>query len=301
MRVVALAILLLASACTAGRVATWERSIDLTKKGDDAALVKAGDDAFQGREKEASLRQAIELWEKAIALNPGNHETLVKLARAYYLLADGFLFLRMNEAKDDDRKDQIKKEMLEAFGKGVEYGERALIALSPAFREKVQAKVKVQDAVAVLTKEAVPALWWYATSLGKWARAMGLTKAVYHKDTVKRSVERVLELDRDFWYAGADRYFGAYYAYLSPMLGGDPAKSKAHFDRALQVAPNYFGTKVLLAEMYYGKRRPDRATFEKLLQEVIRGDPRSIPEVAPEQRLEQKKAELLLKQADDLF
>ena len=45
----------------------------------------------------------------------------------------------------------------------------------------------------------------------------------------------------------------------------------------------------------------DRELFQRLCDEVLAGDPEAIPEIAPELRLEQSKAQNLLNQIDDLF
>ncbi len=51
----------------------------------------------------------------------------------------------------------------------------------------------------------------------------------------------------------------------------------------------------------YATKKQDRALFEKLLKEVVAADATTDPEIIPEQELEKKKAEDLLKRAEDLF
>jgi tetratricopeptide (TPR) repeat protein len=288
-------VLLGMAGCSAGRLASWEKGVDVSKKGDDSAAVAQGDKAWAERGNEARLRAAIAAWEQAAAQNPSNGTTQAKLARAYYLLADGHLsFL----AEKDEAK---KKEMLDAYERGVQAAERGLLIASPEFAREMRAGKKMLETIPLLGKEAVPALYWYATNLGKWARAKGLTTAIAHKKNIFASIEKVFKLDRDYFYAGPDRYFGSYYAFLSSIMGGDKKKSKAHFDHALQVAPNAFATKVLMADLYYGKRMQNRPEFERLLKEVINGNPDALPELGPENRIEQKKAQDLLRRVEDIF
>ena len=78
------------------------------------------------------------------------------------------------------------------------------------------------------------------------------------------------------------------------------AKSREHFDKSVAKQPNYFGTHVLMAEDLAVKAQ-DRKLFDEHIDYVLKGDPASIADLAPENRIEQKKAELLKKQADDLF
>ena len=103
-RALLVSLLVTLAACRAGRTATWEKGIDLSKKGDDAAHVKAGDEAWKDRGNEASLRKALSAWADAAKVNPGNAETLTKLGRGHYLLADGHLSFEAekNSAKKDE-------------------------------------------------------------------------------------------------------------------------------------------------------------------------------------------------------
>ena len=288
-------LLVLIVACSAGRVATWEKGVDTTKKGDDTGPIRAGDDAFKDRGNEASLRKALASWEQAADANPGNAETLTKLARGYYFLADGYLAFDAEKSKDQ------KQAMLAAFEKGLIFAERALMILSPPFAEKMKAKTDVKVAVDVIEKNAAGPLYWYATNLAKWARAKGITTILFHKERAKKAIEHVVKIDPNYWHGGPDRYLGAFYSVLSGMMGGDVKKSKQHFDRSLEIAPAYLGTKYLLAETYYGKRAQNRKLFEDTLNEILKANPDVIPEIAPEQRVEQRKAAALLKNVEDIF
>lgn len=282
-------------ACSAGRVATWERGIDLSKKGDDSALQKVAQDAFKDRLNIASLQRALATWEQAAQINAANIETYVMLSRGYYFLADG------HYSFDAGKDKAANKAMLENFEKGVAAAERGLIANSPDFAAKMKAKVKVIDALDALKASDAPLLYWYAVNLGKWARAKGLTTILFWKGTVKKAVEKVLALAPTYWYGAADRYLGALYSILGGMTGGDKKKSKVHFDASLKAAPNYFATKVLMAEHYYGKRMSDRKSFDRLLDEVIKGDANADPAIMPEQKIEQRRAADVVKRADDIF
>jgi hypothetical protein len=187
---------------------------------------------------------------------------------------------------------------LGAFEKGVAAGERALASVSPEFRTKVTHDEKVEVAIQVVGKEGLPAMYWYAVNLGKWSRAKGIAALLGNKDRVKGVLERVLALDETFFYGAPHRYFGVYWSLLP--VGRDLDKSKQHFDKSLAIAPNYVGTKVLMAESYAVKKQ-DRALFAKLLDEVLATPDAIIPEVTPETRIEKDKARELKAKIDDLF
>ncbi len=114
-----------------------------------------GDARWADRTDPQHVREAIAHWEAAIATEPGNAEVLVKLTHAYDFLADGYL-------RDDDDA------YLEALDDGVRWGERAMVVASPEFAAAMAQGAKYPDAIAQVGAQAVPAVFWYATALGKW-------------------------------------------------------------------------------------------------------------------------------------
>ncbi len=287
---VALAVVV-ASGC-AGRKAEWEQ--DNTNAPATTAdhstvvpIIAKGDENWAKRTDPAAIRAAIAEWEKAAEAEPKNLEVLIKLTRGHYFLADGYL--RDNE-----------KEYLEVMDKAVKWGERAMVAASPDFEAKMREGGKIPEAVATVPKEGVGAMYWYASALGKWAKRKGFAVLLGQKDNVKATMDRCLALDPNFFYGGPHRYFGAFYAVAPAFAGGDLEKSKVHFNKSLEIEPNYLGTKVLWAAELSVKQQ-DEDAFEKLLNEVLAAPDDAIPELIPEILVEKGKAKELLAQQEDLF
>ena len=250
-------------------------------------LIQAGDALWAQRTDPAKVRAAIAEWEKAAELEPKNTDLLVNLTRAHYFLADGFL-------RDDE------SDYLEVMDQGVKWGERAMVAASPEFEEKMRGGAKYPEAVHVVSKEGVPAMYWYACSLGKLAKRKGFAVLLGQKDNVKSTMDRCLELDPEYYYGGPHRYFGAYYAIAPAFAGGDLEKSKVHFKKSLEIEPQFVGTKVLWAGELAAKQQ-DEETFERLLNEVLQTSDTVIEDVAPETMVEKQKAKELLAKKDELF
>lgn len=281
----------LAVGCGKGRVNTWDAKAK-TQAPAQAAAVEGdpeaeGDALWEQRDDQAQLEAALAAWELALAAKPTDVELLVKLARGSYLLSDGYF-----------RAD--KERYLETFEKGVDYAERALTASSPEFEKRVRAGETVIKAVESVDAVGVPALYWYSSNLGKWAKAKGFTTLLGNKDTIKAIMERCLELDESYFYGGPHRYFGAYYAVAPSFAGGDLNKAKAHFDKSLEAAPDAVSTKVLMAENYAVKAQ-DRELFVKLLEEVLAVEDDIVPELVPETKIEKEKARELLAEVDENF
>ena len=279
--------------CGAGRKAQWEgpKPTSGSAAGESPdALVQKGDEAWANRGDKAQLEAAIDAWEKAAAMKPEDWTIHNRLARGYFFLADAHL---RTQGEDSEA-------YLSTFEKGTAAGERALAALSPEFKEKVVAKTPVEEAVKEIPKEGIEPLYWYASNLGKWAKAKGLPAQLGNKDKIKAAMDHVMKLDDTFFHAAPHRYFGAFYAVAPGFAGGDMAKSEKEFEKAIEMAPNYVGTKVLYAETW-AKKKKDRELFDKLLDEVIATPDDVIPELVPETKNEKAKAAELKAQADKLF
>jgi len=86
------------------------------------------------------------------------------------------------------------------------------MALSSDFAQRMQAGTRIEEAVSILDRTAVPALYWRSANLGKWAAAQGFATLLSYKDEIRAVMTRCLELDANYFFAGPHRYFGAFYA-----------------------------------------------------------------------------------------
>lgn len=305
----ALAIALTFAGACKGRTAAWEEKSNPPDGNSEKAVtpsdkvLEAGAAAWSARaEGKDKVLEAIAAWEVELGCEPGssspadrcagvpataaNAEMLAHMTRAYYFTADAYM-----------RNDEAS--YLDFMNRAVWWGERALIAASPEFAERMRNKGKYHEVIGVVGIEGLPAMYWYATALGKWARASGFGVLVGQKDNIKATMERALELDPNFYHGGPHRYFGAFYAVAPDFAGGDLAKSKQHYETSLEIAPYFLGTKVLMAENLV-RKLDDEDTFKRLLQEVIDADLNSVPaEVQPEMIIEKEKAKELLVMAEE--
>ncbi len=296
--VVTASALVMCAACGGGRQAAWETTAQKETKapvqsGDQLAEVKAAASAaWAERGDEKKLREAIAHYQRAIEIDPKDVESYEQLTRALYFLADGHIRFHTDANAESD--------LLKAFEQSVTAAEKGLIALSEPFAQKMRDGAKIEEAAKTLDKAGVPLLYWRASALGKWATAKGFATLLSYKDEIKEVMQICLDKDPDYFYSGPDRYFGVFYARAPSFAGGDLAKSREHFDKSIAKQPNYFGTHVLMAEDLAVKAQ-DRKLFDEHIEYVLKGDPAVIADLAPENRIEQKKAELLKKQASDLF
>lgn len=275
------------------------------QEGQHSQLVAEADALWAERGDRAKLEAGLAMWEQAIAVKDDDWETYAKLARGYYFLADAYLaFDAMGGAYPYDPDAIANQAANEAFLnthlRGIEHAERGLAAVNETFEKRILAGTRTEDAVVVITRKGIPLVYWYASNLGKWAKAKGFSTVLKHKDRIFKMVSHVYETAPDYFHGAADRYFGAFYAVAPSFAGGDLKKSESHFTASLVAEPEYLGTYVLWAELLATKNL-DADTFDAHLQKVLATSADAMPGLEPELEVEKRKAKLLLEKKTDLF
>jgi hypothetical protein len=257
-------------------------------------LVADGDALWDQRSDANALRNALAKWEEAVKLKDDDWQTYAKLTRGAYFLADGYLSF------EAEASPEAKKQYLNAHLRGIEHAERGMAAASKDFEKRILAGTKPEDAVVVLGRNAMPLVYWYASNLGKWAKATDFATILKNKERIFKMVSHVYETAPDYFYGAADRYFGAFYSIAPTFAGGDLNKSHEHFQASLKAAPNYLGTYVLAAELYAPKIQ-DPDVFDQYIQAVLDAPDDAIKGLEPEIAVEKRKAKLLMAKKDELF
>jgi len=285
----------LVASCGSTRETAWDTTSESTQldeatQAEVARLLAAADAAWANRGDQAQAKAAVDAWSKATDLDPQNAAALTELSHAIYFYAD--CYLRQDEENPDLYKGTHEE--------GTRAAERALSAMSPAFAEKMAAGELIEDAVTVLNASAVPALYWRSSNLGRWATLESFATLLSYKDEIRAIMEFCLDSDPLYWYQAPDRYFGIFYAKAPGFAGGDMKKSAAHFNISIDAQPNYYGTRILMAEEWAIKE-DNRPLYEELINYVLAGDPNVIPAIKPENECEQRKAQKLKDDADEYF
>lgn len=247
------------------------------------SIIQQADTQWANRGERASLQDAISLYEKAYALSP-SYSTAERLCRAYYFLADSFL---------------NGEEKLNTYYKGFEWGIKAM-ETDPTFKKLYKEGKSFDDASKHLGKEYEGAIYWAGASIGKWAKMKGIFSTLEYSSKAKKMIEHVYTMDKSYFYGGPSRWLGVYYAVAPSLFGGSMKKSKEMFDESLRIAPDYFATRVLMAENYAVKIK-DKVMFKQLLDYVLSKPANIIPGIEPDQKIEQEKAKKLLSEMNKLF
>jgi hypothetical protein len=114
-------------------------------------------------------------------------------------------------------------------------------------------------------------------------------------------MEFVARVDSGFYFGGAHLFLGALDGLRPRMLGGNPERSRAHFEAALRINHGNF----LMTYVYYARsyavQTQDEALFEELLMHVKNAAITEPQGVRLANAIAKKKAEALLAQKSELF
>ncbi len=252
-----------------------------------ADAVALGDARWEARTDPDNVREAIAHWEGAIAAEPSDAEVLVKLTHAYYFLADGYL-------RDDDDA------YLEALDRGVRWGERAMLAASPEFAAAMADDAKYSEAIARVGPTGVPAMFWYATALGKWAKKQGIAVMLDARTTSRsrwsaswRSNPRFSAVRRTPTLASTTP--------SHPPSPGATSRRRGSTSRPPWPCPPTCSRRRSCGRPSSRSRSRTRPDLDPLLAEVLAADEAVIPRITAENRIEQGKARELLARRDELF
>lgn len=230
---------------------------------DIQALLARADEAFRDDEdfNEAQLCQALRLYERALTLDPTNKKALNQLAQGYFMLGIEFL--------------QAKEEKRQAFARGRDRGLTRLGVPFPANPDLLCAaalptmrKAEEEDGIEE-AERVVAGIFWAGNNWGKWLDTLPegerISRGFGDLPCVQGSFERSLELDETYFAGGPRRAMGSL---ISQLPGGNLAQARAHFERAIEIAPDFLENKADLA-CGYAVRAGDRALFDRLLDEVL--------------------------------
>ena len=249
--------------------------------------LSAEPDIVQGREAAASLLVMLEGYLRA---DPDNTGLRRAAAQAYGSFAFGFL-----EKNEPGRARNLylrgRDHGLRALGAAFGFG-KAVKGGLPAFRKNLK----------TLGKDNLPLLFWTAYCWSGWINlSRNNPDALADLPRVAAMMDRARALDPAFFHGGPELFFGVYYGSRSRLLGGDPKKARAHFERAIAASGGKFLMAKLLYARYYAVQSQDKKLFMKLLGEVENAPARILPDQALANALARKGAHDLRAQAEELF
>lgn len=199
--------------------------------GEYQKLVSEGDSWYMGRSDLAKAKMAVEIYRKAIALDPDREDALWRLARALYWIGQHL----------------PEKHQVYIYEEAVQVAEKA-VKLSP---------------------DSVAAHYWLGVNYGFYGQAKGVLKSLSLIKPIKNEAAKVIELDPAYASGGAYLLLGRMYFVVPGLFGGDDEKAEQNLKIALKYGPHHYLTHVYLAELYMDQKKYDEA--EALLTQALEG------------------------------
>jgi hypothetical protein len=239
---------------------------------------------------EASIASNLKLLESVLRGDPGNEKLLLMACQGYASYAMAFV------------EDEDPVRAREFYLRGRDFGLRLFPAGSALGKALRSDPSGLAAALGRASDSEVPAVFWTALAWGG-AISLDLTDPDGLADLprVQAMMEWVGGKDPSYFHGGADFFLGTLAGSRPTMLGGDTAKSRAHFERALGLN----GGRFLLTYVYYARsyavQAQDSALFGRLLTAVDTASVDILPEARLSNVVAKRKASSLRAMLNDLF
>lgn len=264
---------------------------------DRVALEARAKAAFEARELPGHAEESGQAYEELAARSDAPVDALLNAARARRFAAEALARRSLQAAKDalpGARGAELSSAAAREAQACAADARKAWTQAAPKSAAAFEQDPSLASLAEVPASAAEPLLLdGVCTAL--WARTRGFVALAERRDELKAVFTRVGALDPRLDDAAADRHLGALLAQLPAYAGGDLREAKAHFERALSLAPGSSATRVLYARTVAVKQL-DRALFDRLLAEA-----QKLPARGIEDRAAQAEALELSQRADALF
>ena len=230
------------------------------------------------------------LLEGLIETAPGKRALRLNAAMMYFSYAFAFI------EDDDPGYASI------LYRKGFEHGRAALLKNKKLIRDWDVSHKEFVATLPALQKKDVPVAVWTAVN---WAQFISLhldsTAVLRDIPKVMSLLDRVAELDGDYFEGLVYTMIGSLHSFRPPLMGGDPEESLRNFEMAFSISGDSFLLSEYLFARFYLYRIQDGDAFEETLTELIE---RELSGDDPYQLLNliaRRKAHVLLGEIDELF
>jgi predicted anti-sigma-YlaC factor YlaD len=248
----------------------------------------------------AALPFSLKTLESLLQTSPKHKGMLLTACSGFTSYANAFVQLDAEalEATDYAESERLKARARRLYLRGRDYCLRRVELRRPGLRQALAA----DPATALGTvKYDVEELYWLGASWGS-AIAVGVDQPDLVADfpVVRTLMERALAIDEDY----AD---GAIHEVLitldgmSPSMGGDPARAREHFDRAVALSKGKSASAYVAAAVSIAQPASDKAQFQTLLEQALAVNPDDVPDIRLATLIAQRRARILQSRVDELF
>ncbi len=214
-----------------------------------------------------------------------------------HALAEGYCKYAFAYVEDDDPERASA-----LYLRGKRYALRSLAGYENGQNLAAVSIKEFPEALREFEVDAMPGLFWLTQSWAGWLNLnLHNPEALADISKVEALALRIRELDETFMYGGPDLLLGAFYGGRTKLLGGDPDKARAHFEKSLDLGQNKFLPTLFWYAKTVAVTTRDRELFERLLNRVLETPADVLPERRLANEIAKIKAGKLLDSANDIF
>lgn len=287
------------ASCALDKLAVGMVSDALTSEGSNEVFT--GDDDPQLVAD--ALPFAIKLYESLLAMSP-EHKGLIRTTGSLYVMyANAFVAGPADYLPQEqfDEKRAARERAFKLYIRGRDMIINGLDKNYPGFKTALEAG-SPEEILKKMKSEDVGLLYWAAAG---WISAFALHPVDVELATgvprAAKLVARAYELNPGYDNGSLDDFYIQFYASLPEALGGDKAKAKTHYEKALERNKGRSaGTYLAYATSVYLPMQ-DREAFVELLRKALAIDPNENPATRLVTIINQTRAKWYLDNLDEFF
>ncbi len=250
-----------------------------------------------------ALPFAIKLYESLLESMPGHQGLQLRTGSLYVMYANAFLYTpaTMLDAGEYRRQEFDFARAKNLYLRGRDILLDGLERRYPGLRQDLREK-RADRVLARVDRRHLPFLYWAGAGwLGAFAidpfdMDLGLTIPA-----AKALMDRVLALDPGYGNGSIHEFYCLYYGSLPEYMGGDPAKARDHYRRAMEQSRGRSTSAPLNLATTVSVKEQNLAEFRELLAAVLKVGLDDDPDNRLLNTINQRRARWLNDHAADLF
>jgi hypothetical protein len=221
---------------------------------------------------------------------PGNEDLRSMAAQMYFSYAMGFV------------EDQYPARARMLYQEGLRLGREGLMRHAWFRRAEAQGSVPTSSMLSKAGKGDVPLLFWTLANWSSWiALNLSEPEAIAQLPRLQVYLDRVLELEPEFFQGMPHVLAGTLLTFRPRMLGGNPEEGKRHFDEAFRISQRRMLIFQTVYARYYCHQMLDEECFDSTLKEVLDAPVDLNPAYRLLNQVAKEKARHLQEIRDELF
>ena len=262
-------------------------NVIINKRDNTNVNFERGKENWEKRANKNNIYESLKYLTKAIKENGENLERSKLMSQACHFTAEYI------------EDDETKSDSLYLLGKDTAW---SFITKTDSYIEgfnKFSGDLAGKKIAGIdnISENDIEVLFWWVKNYVSFIANKPVTERLSAREEIETALYKILSQKPDFYFGGCHQIFGILYARLP---GVELNKSISQFETAITKGPDFFGNYVARAKYLY-PRVNDKDSFEKDINYILGLDPSNVPEIGPENLMEQEIAKKLLQKSSSLF